>query len=113
MDSHEHLARRPVFVPALPWRTIGIPLLLLALLVAGAIILRPAARSAARAVRSGRQRARSSYQSEGDVFTRDLVTGEERLIVGGPAVDVGPGFSRDGQSVAWLRLEENEAWAAP
>ncbi len=24
-------------------------------------------------------------------------------------MDVGPGFSRDGQSVAWLRLEENEA----
>ena len=38
------LARRPAFVPALPWRTIGIALLLLALLVAGAIIsfgLRP------------------------------------------------------------------------
>ena len=52
------LARRPAFVPALPWRTIGIALLLLALLVAGAIIsfgLRPG--SAARALRSRRQRA--------------------------------------------------------
>jgi len=32
------LARRPVFAPAVPWRTIAIALLLLALLVAGAVI---------------------------------------------------------------------------
>ena len=52
------IARRPSFAPALPWRTIGIALLLLALLVAGAIIsfgLRPGPASCS--VWTGRQRS--------------------------------------------------------
>ena len=103
------LARRPSLAPALPWRTIGIALLLMALLVAGAIISFGLRQDPLPAPFGPAANGLISYQAEGDIYTLDLVTGEERLIVGGPAVDVGPGFSRDGQSVAWLRLEENEA----
>ncbi len=70
MDSHEH-ARSPTLIrPALPWRTIGIALLLMALLVAGAIIsfgLRPDPLPAPFGPAAN---GLISYQTEGDLYTR-------------------------------------------
>ena len=99
------LTRRSVLVPGVPWRTVAILLALLALLVAGAVI--------SLGLRSDRTPAPPfglaangliSYVSDGDVYSRDLVTGAEELLVGGSATDVFPVFSRDGLSLAWFRV---------
>ena len=107
------LTRRSVLVPAVPWRTVGLLLLLLATLVAGAILsigfgpdLKPAPPFGLAA------NGQIAYASAGDLYTRDFTTGAETLLVGGPEQDVYPMFSRDGLSLAWYRLESNESLGA-
>lgn len=104
------LTRRSVLVPGVPWRTVGILLVLLALLVAGAVI--------SIGLRLDRNPAPPfgpaangliAYAAGGDLYTRDFTTGAETLLVGGSATDVFPTFSRDGLSLAWFRLEPDEA----
>ena len=99
----------PSFAPALPWRTIGIALLLLALLVAGAIISFGLRQDPLPAPFGPAANGLIAYPADGDIYTRDVVTGEERLVVSGPETDVGATFSRDGQSIAFIRLEPVEA----
>ena len=103
------IARRPSFAPALPWRTIGIALLLLALLVAGAIISFGLRTDPLPAPFGPAANGLIAYPADGDIYTRDVLTGEERLVVSGPETDVGATFSRDGQSIAFIRLEPVEA----
>ncbi len=79
------LTRRSVLVPGVPWRTIGILLALLALLVAGAVIsigLRPDRTPAPPFGLAAN--GLIAYASDGDLYSRDLVTGAEELFVGGP-----------------------------
>jgi Tol biopolymer transport system component len=105
------LTRRLTLFPALPGRTVGILMLLLLLLLAtvvigvGALLLqqqRPAPPFGIAA------NGLIAYSYEGDIYTRDLATGESRLIVGGPAFDVGPWFSRDGSQIIFARVLETE-----
>ena len=44
-----------------------------------------------------------SYESDGDIHVGDPVTGETRLLVGGPEADSGPGYSPDGTMIAFVR----------
>ena len=44
-----------------------------------------------------------AYSSGGDILVGDPVTGDPRLLVGGPAEDSGPGFSPDGTRLAFFR----------
>jgi WD40 repeat protein len=106
------LARRPTFAPAVPWRIIAIALLLLALAVAGAIIsfgLRPDPLPAPFGPAAN---GLIAYPAHGDIYTRDLATGEEHLVIVGPETDAGPTFSRDGQWIAFIRFESAAAQAA-
>ena len=101
------LAQSVPFAPGVPWRNLGV-LALIALL--GAALL---------AVAIGTQRAPAPpygiaengvivYQVDGDIYTRDLVEGNPRIIGGGPDVDVTPLFSLDGTKVAFVRIDPNQ-----
>ena len=98
------LTHRPAFAPALPWRTIGVFVVLALLLAAivaigvGALLLRaaPPYGLAANGV--------VAYSDDGDIYARDPSTGEVRLLVGGPEFDVGPWFSRDGRRFSFVRI---------
>lgn len=97
------LVRQPVLVPRLPWRTIVLAIVVLALLFAAAAVY----------IGSRQQRipppfglARNglvAYDAGGDIFTADPVTGAATAIVGGSQTDVEPRFSLDGQQVAFER----------
>ena len=99
------LARRPALVPTLPWRTVGLFLLLAVLLAAIVAIGVGRARLERPALPYGiAANGLLAYSVEGDIYGRDPQTGELRLLVGGPAVDVGPSFSRDGTQFSFVRL---------
>lgn len=106
------LVSRPAFVPAYRWRTIGLLLLLAALLAA---IL---------AVGVGTLFQRTAppfgiagnglivYGLDGDILGRDPRTGEVTVLVGGPELDVGPWFSRNGSRFMFIRLIDEETQTA-
>ena len=102
------LARRPAFAPALPWRTIGLLVimgLLLAALFAiglGALLQRTAPPYGLAA------NGPVVYSENGDIYSRDLETGAVALLVGGPEVDVGPWFARDGSRFSFVRVTSEE-----
>jgi Tol biopolymer transport system component len=98
------IARRPALAPSLPWRTIGIALLLLALLVATAVVSVGLRQDNPAPPYGLAENGLVAFVSDGDIYTRDLTTGEEELIVGGEATDVFPFYSRDGLSLAFFRL---------
>lgn len=99
------LARRQILALGVPVRLILAALLLLTMLVAGAIVSGALRSDDVPQPFGPAANGLIAYQANDDIYTRDLVTGEERLIVGGPERDVGPMFSRDGQWVGWLRLD--------
>ena len=94
----------------MPWRTIGILLALFALLVVGAVISIGlfSDRSNPAPPFGLAENGLVAYAADGDLYSRDLVTGAEELLVGGPGDDVFPVFSRDGLSLAWFRLSTEQ-----
>jgi hypothetical protein len=95
------VTRQRLVAPPLPWRPVLAVLVTLALL-AGALFVAsqqkrlpppfgPAANGAI------------VYDRDGDLFIRDGLGGPERLLVGGRASDLAPGFTRDGRHVTFLR----------
>jgi hypothetical protein len=102
------LARRPAFFPALPWRTIGLLIILAVLLAAvlaigvGSLLQRTAPPYGLAA------NGPVVYSENGDIYSRDLATGTATLLVGGPEVDVGPWFARDGTRFAFVRVTSQE-----
>jgi Tol biopolymer transport system component len=97
------IADRPAFAPHAPWRTIGVALVLIALLVAAAVIYvgtRPVK------VPPPFGPARNGgivFAAGGDIFIGDPVSGSSRPLVTGPEMDGNPLFSRDGTRVAFMR----------
>ena len=43
------------------------------------------------------------YESEGDIYVGDPITGQTRLIAAGPERDWGPGYNLDGTKIGFLR----------
>lgn len=103
------LVSRPAFVPAYRWRTIGFLLVLAALLAAivavgvGTLFQRTAPPYGLAG------NGLIAYSVAGDIHARDPRTGEVRLLVGGPELDVGPWFSRDGSRFMFIRLVDEQA----
>lgn len=96
--------RRNVFAPIFPYRTAAILLVLLAVLIAAMAITVGMQRDTTPAPPFGRaENGVISYSVGGDIYARDLDGGGQRLLVGGPEMDVFPFFSRDGTKLAFYR----------
>jgi Tol biopolymer transport system component len=96
------VVRQPVFAPRLPWRTIGLGLAVLALLlamVAALIGAQPNLPAPFGLARSGL----IAFESGGDIYTADPVTGDSTAVVRGPETDIDPQWSRDGRWVVFER----------
>lgn len=99
------IARRPLFFPTVPWRTIVTVALLIALLAVALIV----AGSQNRVPPPfGPARNGAFAFGDGDIYTRDAVSGATRLVLGGPTDDFAAGFSRDGTRLIFLRRTEGE-----
>ncbi len=97
------VARQPVLAPRLPWRSMVLAAMLVALLVAvvaAFIGSQPRLPEPFGAARSGLV----AYEAGGDIYTADPVTGAATVIVSGAETDVGPNFSRDGTHVVFVRM---------
>ncbi len=102
-------AGRSAFVPRVPWRSIGVALLIIALLAIAVV-----AYVGSRPVRvpppfGPARNGLIAYAADGDVFTGDPVTGATSPIVVGNEIDGLPTFSRDGTRIAFLRQVLNSA----
>lgn len=98
------IARRPLYFPTVPWRTIVTVALLIALLAVALIV----AGSQNRVPPPfGPARNGAFAFGNGDIFTRDA-SGSTRLVLGGPTDDFAAGFSRDGRHLVFLRRTEGD-----
>ena len=89
-------------VPRVPWRSLALALVLLALLLAAVLV----AGSRQTKVPSPFGVARNgvvAYSIYGDIHSTDVVSGISVPLVLGPALDSRPVFSRDGSRLAFLR----------
>jgi hypothetical protein len=50
---------------------------------------------------------------DGDIYARDRLDGEPRLLVGGATLDVFPVFARDGSKFAYVRIDRAETATEP
>ncbi len=94
------IAREPAFAPRLPWRSISMAIVLLALLIAAAVVVGTRPRLPEPFGRAGNGLV--AIETAGDIYTVDPVTGVATAIVAGPEADTGPRFSLDG---AWIAFE--------
>jgi hypothetical protein len=97
------IAGRSAIVPRVPWRSIGVALLIAALLIAAAV-----AYIGSRPVRvpppfGVARNGLIAYASNGEVYTADPESGAAQAVVSGPELDRSPRFSRDGLHIAFLR----------
>jgi Tol biopolymer transport system component len=97
------ITRQPVMAPRIPWRSIGLTVLLVALtlaLVASLIVgSRPRVPAPFGPARSGLV----AYAADGDIYTVDPATGSSTAIVTGPETDLDPRWSLDGRRLAFER----------
>ena len=104
---------RQAIAPRVPLRAIGVALVILALLIAGAVFVGsrqhrvptpfgPAANG------------QIPFVSGGALYLGDLTTGATRLLVGGPGGDIGmPQTSPDGTRVSFLRAAQGASGTDP
>ena len=109
------IARQPVLVPRLPWRSISLAVVLLALLLAATALLvgTQPLRPAPPFGQAGNGLV--AFSIDGDIYTADPVTGEARVIISGPTADSSPRFSLDGGQIVFERKVEgvgSELWIA-
>ena len=97
------IASRSAFAPRLPWRTIGVALVILALLVGAAVVYVGTHQTRLPAPFGPAANGLIPYSQGGDIYVGDPANGSSRLVLGGPEDDWGPGYSADGARIAFLR----------
>jgi Tol biopolymer transport system component len=102
------VARQPVLAPRIPWRSIGLGLALIGLLLAAIAVALIGSRQRLPEPFGLARNGLVAYASGGDIFTADPGTGVSTAIVSGPEIDVGPVFSRDGTRLVFERRLEGE-----
>jgi Tol biopolymer transport system component len=98
------IARQPVLVSRVPWRRIGLGLVLVALLVAliAAVLVAGAHPQLPKPFGPARN-GLVAYASGGDIYTVDPARGISTATVKGPETDINPRWSRDGTLLAFER----------
>jgi WD40 repeat protein len=98
----------------LPWRSIGLLLLLGLLMVAAAAIYVGATMRAVPTPYGVAGNGLVAVQDGGDILLVDPVSGERTLAIGGPSLDTEPYFSRDGTQLAFMRQTDvgRDLWIA-
>jgi Tol biopolymer transport system component len=103
------IARQPVRAPQIPWRAVGVGLVVLALLV-GMLAALSVGRAPELPEPFGLARTGLvAFSSGGDLYTVDAATGSSTAIVRGPEVDLGPRWSRDGTRLVFERKAEGDS----
>ena len=97
------IASRPAFAPRLPWRTIGVALAVLALVIGAALVYVGSHQTRLPVPFGPAANGLIPYTIDGDIYLGDPVTGKTRLLVGGPGADFLPQTSPDGTKVAFNR----------
>jgi hypothetical protein len=100
------LVRQPVLVPRLPWRSIALAIVVLLALLATAVVYMGSQQRVPAPFGPARN-GLIAYDSGGDIYTADPVTGTATAIVAGPTTDLGPRFSLDGTHIAFERIAES------
>ena len=77
------ITRSRAFAPAPPWRLIALALVVIALIVAAALALRRARSTACPPPFGPARNGLIPYETGGDIYVGDPVTGNSRLLVGG------------------------------
>ena len=98
------ITRQTVLAPRLPWRTVGLVLLLIALLAAMVAALAVGARPHLPEPFGRARTGLIAYASGGDIYTVDPSTGASTAVVTGPETDLNPRWSRDGTRLAFERM---------
>lgn len=93
-----------VFIPRVPWRTIGLALLLLALLLA-TVLVAGSRRSTVPSPFGVARNGVIAYAIYGDIHSVDVVSGAAETLIAGRELDSRPVFSRDGSRLAFLRSQ--------
>ena len=106
------ITRERVAAPGLPWRTIGIALVIIALLVGAHRRRRLAACRAPATVRRREDRP-GRVSQDGDIFVADQSSGKTTAIVTGDSLDQDPRWSLDGTRIAFARkAADGGGWQA-
>jgi Tol biopolymer transport system component len=97
------VSARPSLVPPLPWRTIGILVILGLLVIAGALVFAGSRQRLPEPFGPARNGSIVYSTSAGDIHSVDPVTGVSHGIVTGSAIDGGTVLSRDGTRFLFVR----------
>lgn len=97
------IADRSAFAPRVPWRSIGVALIIAALLAAAAVAYIGSHRTTVPAPFGVARNGLIAYAAGGDIYAADPTSGSATRVVTGPETDRSPAFSRDGTHVAFLR----------
>ena len=97
------VARQPVFMARLPWRSVALAMLVLALLLAAAFVYVGSQQRVPAPPFGVARNGVIAYEAGGDIFTADAGTGATSAILKGPEKDLGPRYSLDGQQFVFER----------
>jgi Tol biopolymer transport system component len=99
------------FAPRLPWRTLGVAALLL--LIAAIVAVAVGTRQRLAPPYGLAANGQIAYMVDGDIYLRDAIDGQPRLVIGGDALDVYPFFALDGSKLAFIRVDREGTDTAP
>lgn len=98
------LVTERVTAPRVPWRTIAVALLIIALLVAGTVAFIGSQQPKLPPPFGVAHNGLIAFEQAGDIVTLDPATTATRVLVGGPEQDSSPVFSSDGTKVAFQQV---------
>lgn len=103
------IAQRPALAPRVPWRTVAIALLVVALVLATAILVAGSRQAKVPPPFGLANNGLVAYASDGDIHVLDPSTGASSALTTGPTIDTEPVFSPDGTHVAFRRAADTTA----